>query len=86
MSKPHNTFTYLVNYLISLKQYRRYMIAENHSGYLISKVDKELDEVRELLRIIYFEMRINPPENVPHKWYKNRNSPRYIVLLYPNSN
>ncbi len=72
----------MVNYLIVLKKYRRYMIAEDHSGYLVTKIDKEIELTREIVRDLYDLMRNSGKEYVPYDWYRRFQPPQKKVILY----
>lgn len=83
--KTHDVFTYMVNYLIVLKQYRRHMIQEDHSGYLVIKIDKELETVRAVVRQLYDLIR-NNHTYVPYNWYNKFEPPKRKVILLPENN
>ena len=65
-----------------LKQYRRYMITEDHSGYLVIEVDKEIELTREIVRDLYDLIRNSGKGYVPYNWYNKFEPPRKKVLLY----
>jgi len=58
------------------------MIAENHSGYLIAKVDKEIELTRDIVRDLYDLMRNSGKGYIPYDWYNKFEPPRRKVLLY----